>query len=190
MSQGLNLAKIELSIKRGRVYCSSCGAQLSGVGSFCSICGSKTMSTPSQVEDPKQNFSSSSDYQLGEPKRVNPWETFFTKQGDFKGRANRAEFWVGAAYLVAWSFVLFFLIGISVAISEVLAGLVALAGLASGVYLVYLSIVLYIRRFHDMSMSGLWILLYLLPFAGWVIFFIQGIKAPAPANQFGPAYIS
>lgn len=172
------------------MYCSSCGGQLSGVESFCSICGSTTMSSPSLVEDPTQNFSSSGDYQFDEPQKVNPWETFFTKQGDFKGRANRAEFWVGAAYVVAWSFILFFLIGFSVAISEVLAGLVALAGLASGVYLIYLSIILYIRRFHDMSMSGLWILLYLIPFVGWVIFFIQGIKAPVPANQYGPPRVS
>ena len=174
----------------GIMYCSSCGRQLKGVESFCSMCGSTTLSSPSLVEEQVHNELHQGSYYGEESEKVNPWVTFFTKQGDFNGRANRAEFWVGFAYFMAWSFASLFLIGFFAAISEVLAGLSALLILASGVYLIYLSIVLYIRRFQDMSQSGLLVLLNLIPFIGWIVFLFLGIKGSDPTNKYGPPRIS
>ena len=172
------------------MYCSSCGGQLSGVESFCSMCGETTLSGTSLKEGQGSGFETSPVSHNDYPERVNPWATFFTSQADFKGRANRAEYWVGAAYIVAWTFVSFLILGIFTAISDVLSGLFALILLASFLYLLYLTLVLYIRRFHDMSMSGLWILLYLVPFAGWIVFFVLGIKGSDPENQYGAPRIS
>lgn len=171
------------------MYCSSCGSQLTGVESYCSMCGSTTLNSPALAEDPSQDPGESVFYP-DEPEKVNPWETFFTKQGDFKGRANRAEFWVGFAYAIGWSIAAIFILGFFAVISELLAGLAAILILLSGVYLIYLSIVLYIRRFHDMSQSGLLVLLYLVPFVGWIVFFFMGIKGSDPANKYGAPRIS
>lgn len=149
------------------------------------------MSSPSLVEDQGQYpAGQESYYSNGNLQKVNPWETFFTKQGDFQGRANRAEYWAGAAYAVAWSLVSFFVIGFLTVISDVLASLAAILMLLSGAYLIYLTVVLYIRRFHDMSQSGFLILLYLIPFAGWVLFFFMGIKGSDPENKYGEPRIS
>jgi uncharacterized membrane protein YhaH (DUF805 family) len=172
------------------MYCSSCGSQLTGVESFCSMCGSTTLSSPSLAEEQVQNDGYQGGYYGQESEKVNPWSTFFTKQGDFNGRANRAEFWVGFAYVIAWSFASLFFIGFFVAISDALTGLFSLFVLASGVYLTYLSVVLYIRRFHDMSQSGLLVLLYLIPFIGWIVFLFMGIKGSDPVNKYGSPRIS
>lgn len=173
------------------MYCSNCGGQLTGVESFCSICGSTTMSKQPVVEESQSAFQYSAEEAGTQAEKVNPWETFFTKQADFKGRANRAEYWVGVAYSFGWTFASLFLIGVAtVLLGDASFAFLMLLISASWFYLLYLSIVLQIRRLHDMSASGFVLLLFLLPLAGLIFFFVFGIRGSDPPNQYGPPRIS
>jgi uncharacterized membrane protein YhaH (DUF805 family) len=109
----------------------------------------------------------------------------------FEGRINRARFWTGVVVLVVIYLVL---IVINVIIASIFGGnsvVTTLVGIISIIiYLAMLwpSIALGVKRFHDRNKSGWWVLISLVPIIGGIWYlvecgFLEGTKGP---NQFGP----
>ncbi len=110
--------------------------------------------------------------------------TCLSKYADFSGRARRSEYW----YFVLFNLV----VGIVASIldnilgtdmdtgSGVIGGLASLAlllpGLAVGV-----------RRLHDISRSGWWILVGLIPLVGWIILIVWFVQDSHGDNEHGPS---
>jgi uncharacterized membrane protein YhaH (DUF805 family) len=97
---------------------------------------------------------------------------------DFQGRAPRAEFW----YFVLAYFVIDIVLAIiqlTLGLSNVLTGLFALAILLPNLGLA-------VRRLHDIGRSGWWILIGIIPIAGWILL-IYWYAQPGTSgtNEFG-----
>lgn len=113
----------------------------------------------------------------------NPFETYFLdifkfKFAQFNGRSRRSEYWY---------FVLFNLIvSIGLGIVDAVLGLGFLSGLY-GLIAFIPGIAVAVRRLHDTGKSGLWLLILLIPFIGWIILIYFMIQDSQPFdNQYGP----
>ena len=107
------------------------------------------------------------------------------KYADFSGRAQRAEYW----YFVLF-YILFF---IALAIIDGLIGSYNHAidiGLLGGIFMLAMfvpSLAVTVRRLHDTSRSGWWILISLIPLVGGIILLVFTCLDSAPGgNAYGP----
>ncbi|MES3003576.1 MAG: DUF805 domain-containing protein [Pseudomonadota bacterium] len=95
----------------------------------------------------------------------------FNKYVEFKGRADRPEFW----WFFLFQVVVLAILGM---VSNVLYGLATLAlllpGLAVGA-----------RRLHDIGKSGWFLLIGLIPFIGWLVLIYFFAQPSGPANEYG-----
>ena len=104
----------------------------------------------------------------------------FAKYATFPGRAARSEFWYWQLFLTA--------AGIAVAIVDAVLGL---HGKPLGLifYLVTLAPTLAVgaRRLHDTGRSAWWLLLWLVPLIGWIVFLVWACtKGSNGYNGYGP----
>jgi uncharacterized membrane protein YhaH (DUF805 family) len=98
--------------------------------------------------------------------------TCFNKYVEFKGRADRPEFW----YFVLFQVVVLAVLGL---VSQTLQGLGSLALFLPG-------LAVSVRRLHDIGKSGWWVLIGLIPLVGWVILIYWGVQPGQPAaNEYG-----
>ena len=100
------------------------------------------------------------------------------------GRINRAPFWIGGIILAVANFVAAIIIGI-------IAGRGSLAGALEfivAVALIYPSVNLGIKRFHDRGKSGWWVLISLVAVIGWIWYFVEAgcLRGTPGPNQYGP----
>jgi uncharacterized membrane protein YhaH (DUF805 family) len=108
----------------------------------------------------------------------------------FDGRINRARFWTGVAVLVAIYIVLLVLNLVAALIfgEGVVTLLVGIVSIAAYLAMIWPSIALGVKRFHDRNKSGWWVLISLVPIIGGIWYlvecgFLEGTRGP---NQFGP----
>ncbi|MCH7846504.1 MAG: DUF805 domain-containing protein [Acidobacteria bacterium] len=99
----------------------------------------------------------------------------------FDGRINRAKFWSGVGALIVTYIVIFALFAID---SSALRALLGVAYLA----MIWPSLAISIKRWHDRDKSGWWVLIGLVPVIGgiWALVetgFLAGTSGP---NQYGP----
>jgi uncharacterized membrane protein YhaH (DUF805 family) len=114
----------------------------------------------------------------------------------FRGRVRRTQWWVGHGAAMLGLALIITVVAVTAAnlsepgspnaaafIGNVLYGLYAL--------LLWISIALGVKRYHDLDRSGWWILLGLVPLANvWMLLelgFFEGMDGP---NRFGPSTIS
>jgi uncharacterized membrane protein YhaH (DUF805 family) len=105
------------------------------------------------------------------------------KYVDFSGRARRSEYW--------YFFLFNLLVGIAASILDAILGTDFDTG--SGLISVVASLALLlpglaagVRRLHDTSRSGWWILIGLIPIIGWIILIVFYVQDSHPDNQYGP----
>ncbi len=98
----------------------------------------------------------------------------------FEGRINRGKFWLG--WLLVWvlQFVVFFLVLSSPGAGSVVFLLILL--------LLWPTLAIQVKRWHDRDKSGAWILIVLVPIIGplWAFVetgFVEGTRGP---NRYGP----
>lgn len=109
------------------------------------------------------------------------WKNFAV----FNGRARRPEYWWAVLFLVAVSF--------PIALIDTVVFFDTIAQTGSGplsiLFLLVIlvpSLSLLVRRFHDVGMSGWFVLLTLIPFAGAVFAFVVSVlPSQQGANKFG-----
>jgi uncharacterized membrane protein YhaH (DUF805 family) len=100
------------------------------------------------------------------------------RYAQFEGRAGRAEYWW---YFLA-QFLLLLVLAILAGAADVFYVLYALVGLA----LFIPSLAVAIRRLHDTSRSGWWVLIGFVPFVGWIILIVLLAAQPTPGpNEYG-----
>lgn len=96
--------------------------------------------------------------------------TCFSKYAAFDGRATRSEFW--------WWFLFSFLASAAAGmISETLSGLFSLAVLLP-------SLAVGARRLHDTNRSAWFLLLWFIPFIGWIILLVWAVQQAREPNRF------
>ncbi len=112
----------------------------------------------------------------------------FRQYADFKGRARRKEYWM---------FTLFNMIFIMVG-AAIMFTITDLLGDYMGMFATFAILFIYMiiiiipalavtaRRLHDTGKSGWFILLYLIPFGGMVLFIFMCIDSDYGENKWGP----
>jgi uncharacterized membrane protein YhaH (DUF805 family) len=102
----------------------------------------------------------------------------FANFGNFKGRANRGEFW--------WFFLATVIVNIVLTmVDNAMWGLPILSLLWS-LFLFIPGLSLTVRRFHDIGKSGWSIFIVLIPIAGIVLYLVWLCRQGEPtANRFG-----
>jgi uncharacterized membrane protein YhaH (DUF805 family) len=107
-----------------------------------------------------------------------------TQFATFSGRARRSEFW--------W-FYLFTVLAQAVgAVLDAIVGtdFTAGSGLFQGIVglaLLLPMLAVSVRRLHDTSRSGWWILIGLVPIVGWIVLLVFYVQDSHPDNQHGPS---
>jgi uncharacterized membrane protein YhaH (DUF805 family) len=97
---------------------------------------------------------------------------------DFSGRASRPAYW--------WWFLFALLVSVAAAIIDVAIGTYAIRILVD-LALLLPGLAVSVRRFHDIDKSGWWILIFLIPIVGfvlWLVWFTR--EGDAGDNQYGP----
>jgi uncharacterized membrane protein YhaH (DUF805 family) len=127
--------------------------------------------------------------------------TWFVKcmrqYADFRGRAQRAEYWVfNLVLLVAMAVcqVLdWWLFGVSLnpftvpATGTLFAVQIGWVGLLVTLVTLVPSFAVQARRLHDTDRSGWWMLLVLLPVVGWIgLWVLSALDGERHANRYGP----
>jgi uncharacterized membrane protein YhaH (DUF805 family) len=111
-------------------------------------------------------------------------KTCLQKYVGFTGRARRSEYWWFALFGLIVSIVAGILDGAFGLMSDTNVGVIgAIASLA----LLLPSIAVAIRRLHDTSRSGWWILIGLIPIVGWIILIVFYLQDSAGENGYGPS---
>ena len=101
----------------------------------------------------------------------------------FSGRARRSEYWWFVLFTVLVSIVASIIdaiIGTSSGGTGLISGLASLA-------LFLPSLAVAIRRLHDTSRSGWWVLIGLIPIIGWIVLIIFYVQDSHPDNKYGPS---
>jgi uncharacterized membrane protein YhaH (DUF805 family) len=104
----------------------------------------------------------------------------------FSGRARRSEFW--------WWYLFVTIVYTVAAIIDSAAGLtysdltVGGGWIATIAWIVFFipNLAVSVRRLHDTSRSGWWILIGLVPFVGWLVLLYFFVLDSANDNQYGP----
>jgi len=99
---------------------------------------------------------------------------------NFEGRISRSEFWLkGFLPIVVINLL------ISAIDSVITGGLIAAL---AGIVLIYPSVAIGVKRFHDRNKSGWWVLITLIPVIGWIWYLVEcGIlQGSAGNNDYGP----
>jgi uncharacterized membrane protein YhaH (DUF805 family) len=113
----------------------------------------------------------------------------------FRGRANRAKFWLVAIGILVIEAILFAVFGGSAALSadprEALAAMGPLAGIVIFVFVVvavWASLAVAVKRFHDRNKSGWWVLIVLVPVIGslWYLIECGFLRGTEGTNNYGP----
>jgi uncharacterized membrane protein YhaH (DUF805 family) len=103
----------------------------------------------------------------------------------FTGRARRSEYWWFALFGLIVSIVADLIDAMLGTMSDdtnvgVVGGIVGLA-------LLLPSIAVAIRRLHDTSRTGWWILIGLIPIVGWIVLIVFYVQDSHPDNKYGPS---
>lgn len=151
----------------GMVFCKSCGGTLHVSAPFCPSCGAPQAGAGGG-DGIERTFGSSIAMCL-------------SKYATFEGRAPRAEYWWFALFTWAAHIVLAIL---GAASSETLFGIVSLL-FSLAIFLPSLAVTA--RRLHDTDRSGWWMLIFLVPLVGWILFLVwMCTKGSLGPNRFGP----
>ena len=105
----------------------------------------------------------------------------FTQYVGFSGRARRSEFWYFYLFTILLSIVASI---VQRAMTNSTNGIVTtIIGLA--IILPYLAVA--VRRLHDTSRSGWWLLIGLIPVVGTIILIVFWVQDSHGDNQYGPS---
>ncbi len=101
----------------------------------------------------------------------------FKNYADFSGRARRSAYWY---------FVLFnILFSIGANIVDAVLGTI-FVGVAYALVAFIPGLALSIRRLHDTTRSGWWLLIALVPIIGFIVLLVFFVEDSHPANEYGP----
>ena len=116
----------------------------------------------------------------------------------FEGRINRAKWWLGVLILMILEGIVSYIIGMTMGVDMMGSsdpdlmkqGIIAMSvplGIVSLIIL-YPSLALYTKRWHDRGKSGWWTLIILVPLIGaiWALIELGILRGTVGSNQYGP----
>lgn len=112
-------------------------------------------------------------------------QSCFRQYVGFTGRARRSEYW--------WWILFYFIVDIAAGILDAVLGTmsedtnVGVFGAIVGLAFLLPSLAVAIRRLHDTSRTGWWILIGLIPIVGWIILIVFYVQDSHPDNEYGPS---
>ncbi len=112
-------------------------------------------------------------------------QSCFRQYVGFSGRARRSEYW--------WFFLFTVLVSMVASVLDSIFGTmsdttnVGVIGTIASLALLLPSIAVAIRRLHDTSRSGWWILIGLIPIVGWIILIVFYCQDSHGDNEHGPS---
>lgn len=112
-------------------------------------------------------------------------QSCFRQYVGFSGRARRSEYW--------WFFLFTILVSMVASVLDSIFGTmsdttnVGVIGTIASLALLLPSIAVAIRRLHDTSRSGWWILIGLIPIVGWIILIVFYCQDSHGDNEHGPS---
>ena len=107
-----------------------------------------------------------------------------TKYADFGGRARRSEYW----WFVVFTALVTTLASVVDAVIGTQFGNTGLVQLLATLALVLPSLAVGVRRLHDVSRSGWWVFLAVIPILGALILVVAFlIRDSEPDNSYGPS---
>ena len=113
---------------------------------------------------------------------------FLKECASYEGRWNRKKFWlypIGASLVVLLPLTVLFGIAIATQIISLIWAAGALLWLGY-IYIIYISICAYIKRFHDLDRSGHYTWIAFIPYIGIIAAIWGGFfKGTAGSNRFG-----
>jgi len=112
-------------------------------------------------------------------------KTCLQKYVGFSGRARRSEYWWFALFGLIVSIVADLIDTMLGTMSEDTN--VGVVGGIAGLALLLPSIAVAIRRLHDTSRSGWWILIGLIPIVGWIVLIVFYCLDSHADNKYGPS---
>ena len=112
----------------------------------------------------------------------------YRNYGIISGRSRRQEYWLFVMFCVAASFPLWWLEQQPhLILGYDRSGDVPVFRLAFGAYSLLPFLCVTVRRLHDTDRTGRWIVLYLVPFLGWlVLLYFMVLGGDEGPNQYGP----
>ena len=104
---------------------------------------------------------------------IEAYKLFWTKAFDFKGKANRSDYWLGGvlANLIVY-ILLSILMVITVSINDVLGAIFSLIYIGYSLGQIIPGLSISIRRLRDAGKDWPWIFINLVPFVGGVWFIV------------------
>lgn len=160
------------------MFCTKCGNEVKEGADFCTACGepvkAATVEGAAPVEENAQTPVTVAPAEAtdGKVDFVEAIKRLFQNYANFTGRATRSEYW--------WAFLFLWLVIFVAAYIPVVGGLISLA-------LLIPNLSLNIRRLHDIGKSWVWILMGLIPLAGFIILIVYYCKESDGDNQWGVA---
>ena len=100
------------------------------------------------------------------------------KYAEFSGRARRSEYW----YFALFNFLIAFAIGIV----DGILGTDPVIGFLYFLAVLIPSAAVAVRRLHDTSRSGWWLLIGLIPVIGAIVLLVFMVEDSHAANEYGP----
>jgi len=112
-------------------------------------------------------------------------QSCFKQYVGFTGRARRSEYW--------WFALFGLIVGIVANLIDTVLGTmsedtnVGVLGTIVSLALLLPTLAVAIRRLHDTSRTGWWILIGLIPIVGWIILLVFYVQDSHPDNTYGPS---
>jgi uncharacterized membrane protein YhaH (DUF805 family) len=100
----------------------------------------------------------------------------FSKYVTFSGRSSRPAYW--------WWFLFALLVTVAAEILDAILGTFVLSVIV-GLGLLLPGLAVLVRRYHDAGHSGWWILLFIVPIVGVVVWLIFALTDSKPPNEWG-----
>ncbi len=168
------------------MFCTKCGNEVREDATFCTACGEPVKTTEAEetagpakeaaapvVENAQAPvYAAPAAADSGKVGFGEAIKLLFKNYANFTGRATKSEYW--------WAFLFLWLVNFVAAYIPVVGSIISLA-----LFIPNLS--LNIRRLHDIGKSWAWILMGLIPFAGFIILIVYYCRESDGDNQWGAA---
>jgi uncharacterized membrane protein YhaH (DUF805 family) len=127
---------------------------------------------------------------------MNEYIAVLKKYAEFSGRARRREYWVFVLISMVICSILSLIDGVmGMSCGGNIGGATGMnfdwncGGILSGIYSLAVlvpSIAVAVRRLHDTGRSAWWLLMLLIPIAGWIVLFVYMVQdSQAGSNAYG-----
>lgn len=168
------------------MFCTKCGNEVKEGAAFCTTCGEpvkateveETAATVEEAAVPAEENAQAPVYAApiavdsGKVGFVEAIKLLFKNYANFTGRTTKSEYW--------WAFLFLWLVNFVATYIPVVGGIISLA-------LLIPNLSLNIRRLHDIGKSWVWLLMGLIPLAGFIILIVYYCKDSDGDNQWGKA---